>query len=148
MPVALNLPSFNIGGFKDTLADWKEIITKTRGDGDVLQIVQEKKLGSAFVLELFIGQNISYQQAVAICKQQFRGSSSGEDQETVLSNLVEIIVNQLRRLPPKIVADPLVGRPWFGINHGDEDHLASVLKDKEELAEFVVVAFFLNSDTR
>lgn len=145
MPAILKLKSFNRNGFTETINEWNDTRTAAKSRGsDIQQVILDKKLNSSLVINLFKDQLISFEQGIAVLKQQFRSSEGG--QEDVLSFLTELIVEQLKRSPPKGNLDNLVGRPWFGISSSDYDDLSSILKEKEEMAEDVVIAFFQHPD--
>lgn len=148
MPPAFNLPSFNLDGFKDTLAIWKDVVAAARPEGGaaVQQVILDKRLDSAFIVNLFNEELITFENAIAVLKHQFRSNAADKEQPNILSYLVELITRQLKRSPLRGVPESLAGRPWFGVPSCDLDHLSSILKDKEELAEEAVVAFFQHTD--
>lgn len=149
MPVLYNLPSFNLDGFKDTLADWNVVVGSANAEvGTIQQVISDRKLNSSLVLHLFDDRLIIVDQGIAVLKQQFRSSTSDKTQADILSDLVELLIKQLKRKPMKDVPACLIARPWFGGPSCDSDHLSSILKEKEELAESVVIEFFQNPDER
>lgn len=139
MPPALNLRAFNLDGFKDTIADWDHVLSVARDKTryDIEQVILERKLPSSLVVQLCRDGRIIPEKGIAVLKHQFRSSNSEAEQADILSDFLELIV--FKEQPTKNSL-PLIGRPWFGPPSCDEDHLSSILKDKEELALDVVIA--------
>lgn len=119
---------------------------RPEGGATVQQVILDRRLDSAFILQLFTEGLIGFENAIAVLKHHFRGCSADTEQANILSHLVELIILQLKRAPLRGVPESLAGRPWFGMPSCDYDHLSSILKDKEERAEEVVVAFFQHPD--
>lgn len=139
MPSTLNLRAFNLDGFKDTIADWDHVLSVTRDKTryDIEQVILERKLPSSLVVQLCRDRKIIPEKGIAVLKQKFRSSNSEAEQTDILSDFLELIV--LNEEAPQ-ESLPLISRPWFGPPSCDEDHLSSILKDKEELALDVIIA--------
>lgn len=142
MPVfPLDLGLFNQNGFKDANSDWNDMVNLARSNaGDVQQLVAERRMHSAFIVKLFKYSEKS-EKGLDILKYQFRKIKNLEEEEVVLDQIIELICQDLRRSPPSTF--PTTLRPGQDQPY---DHLWSVLMEREDLAEDVVVAFFQNPD--